>query len=381
MHPCTLPMHYPADEINMESVNIPEIPVIPLERTYAMGPDQLNSFRLQPPPLPPKFSIEHMPFSDMLKNRHVRYVYDDYLSLFKENVKLHQNYLELCRKHYQLKDYYESLHSPTTQPGNKTFLTSDFSMQDTNSAMESAPLLVEQPVVRPDQYPYDVLWNTEDISKCLEITFPNEGRPVRHCLRTEIGTIISQSRWEVIEQQAADIAREILLPLGDYISSRKFNREYFQFKWNKEWNEAITRLEAQQPILTLCSIHWKATLVLEHSINASWLKPNTLIARSTPSLLGRGSEVSKRKAQDNHSVSRKKKTRCPDIPTIIISPAASADAETSIDVSGIKVAPLYATLKGPVSSSSTSGIFSVQENSGSKLKITYSTTEGSESVE
>lgn len=147
MHPRTLhpppmhpplhpPMHPPMhpDEINTGF----DIPVhgVPLERTYALAPEQMNFFGRPStsapllPPLAPStnfarpYTIENMSFSDAMKNKYVQDLFEHLSSLHKENIEINREGRELRKELDQWrKKYYELLHDPTTQLGGRRFLS------------------------------------------------------------------------------------------------------------------------------------------------------------------------------------------------------------------------------------------------------------------
>lgn len=152
--------------------------------------------------------------------------------------------------------------------------TFSLSPSDSASVAESAtPTLINQPVVRPDEYPQEVLWNLQDMRSCphFKITSHNKSRsPVHRCLRTLTGSIISESQWIDIRHHATAIVREILHPLAKHSSDNStFRKNYFRENWPRKWEDAIAKIEARHPILRLCSFHWKADLVLKHILVSS----------------------------------------------------------------------------------------------------------------
>lgn len=136
-------------------------------------------------------------------------------------------------------------------------------------------MLIDQPVVRPAVYPEEVLWNHEDIKRCpgVKLSTHNQSRPpAQQCLRTPTGTIISDTQWKDIKRSVSIIIRDVLAPLTERSPlNAPYRKNYFQKNWPREWEEALAKIEDRQPILKLCSFHWKSELVLTHGLDLSKL--------------------------------------------------------------------------------------------------------------
>lgn len=151
------------------------------------------------------------------------------------------------------------------------------SSESINSPTPSFGLLI-QPVNWPSNYPQEILWNREDLQSCPKIKLSPQNRsrpPVHQCLWTETGTIISDSQWINIRNSANTVIHEILEPImQDSPTEMIFHRRHLKTKWRGEWEQAVAKLEAWQPLLRLCSLHWKADLVLGHAFGLSVGKSN-----------------------------------------------------------------------------------------------------------
>jgi len=82
----------------------------------------------------------------------------------------------------------------------------------------------------------------------------------------EDGTLINAGEWRAIKANARVIASRNLLPLpiphNTPISMKKKTKTYFTRYYVKQWNDAVLKLEEQEPLLALYAAHWKAEHVL-----------------------------------------------------------------------------------------------------------------------
>ncbi|KAH9939508.1 hypothetical protein B0H21DRAFT_812705 [Amylocystis lapponica] len=142
-----------------------------------------------------------------------------------------------------------------------------------------APLVTKYgaPAVRPKEYPIEVLWNFEDC-KYDEDACPSDSNPSRPSMVTAIrhrdGTMITQAEWKNIKATA-----------------HHCKQTYFWTYFFDEWLGVLQEMERQQPLLALCSGHWKA----EHVLGLVLLSHSQTIqdATSTPSGRMRRKEVPK----------------------------------------------------------------------------------------
>ncbi|KAM6497289.1 hypothetical protein JOM56_007762 [Amanita muscaria] len=113
-----------------------------------------------------------------------------------------------------------------------------------------------QPATRPSQYPLTVLWNFEDIPSDAQSKHDrnNPSRPkMKHVIRHEDGTKISRSEWNALRGS------------GKYMRTQTD----FMHDYPALWQETVKNLEAQQPLLALCTNHWKADHLLAYIMRSS----------------------------------------------------------------------------------------------------------------
>lgn len=135
------------------------------------------------------------------------------------------------------------------------------------------PLGVQaQPGLRPPQYPIEVLWNIEDCQQDIDVNIQdsNKSRPsMDRAVRHPDGTMISDSEWSAIRSSARRIANELgALPDTSRQARMRKTKMYYRTHHARDWTTAITRLEAEQPLLKLCSSNWKSDHILGNSIQA-----------------------------------------------------------------------------------------------------------------
>ena len=119
--------------------------------------------------------------------------------------------------------------------------------------------------VRPPGYPAKVLWYYEDSKNDPDVhppTLPsNRSRPrMAQAIRKRDGTIISKDEWKDVLYSANKVKKYLLNLLSTDNGSR--SRSYFRNNFPDEWHTAIEKMEQSQPLLALCSEHWKAEHVL-----------------------------------------------------------------------------------------------------------------------
>jgi hypothetical protein len=112
--------------------------------------------------------------------------------------------------------------------------------------------------------------------------------------------MILASEWAAIKATARMVKADLLsLPPShdrrakDRTKSKLYYRTYFQ----KEWDAAIAKIESLQPLLALCSSHWKA----EHVLG------NTLLVKVAANLEGGESDSSAEHANKSPRSESKKR--------------------------------------------------------------------------
>jgi hypothetical protein len=145
-------------------------------------------------------------------------------------------------------------------------------VSQTRSRVSLLPTIQTQPAIRPQQYPFEVLWNLEDCQRDpdIDIQDSNKSRPsMDRAIRHPDGTMISDSEWSAIKASARRIANELsALPDTSRQSRMRKTKTFYRTHHAREWTNAIMRLEAEQPHLRLCSSNWKADHVLGNSLIA-----------------------------------------------------------------------------------------------------------------
>jgi hypothetical protein len=150
----------------------------------------------------------------------------------------------------------------------------------TSKSGQSAPLsgrnvLMHQPATRPSEYPVEVLWSLDDCKADpdVNVSATNTSRPpLERAIRHGDGTMITASEWAAIKATARMVKLDLLSlpPSRDRRArDRTKSKVYFRTHFRKEWDAAVARMESLQPLLALCSSHWKA----EHALG------NTLLVK------------------------------------------------------------------------------------------------------
>lgn len=170
-------------------------------------------------------------------------------------------------------------------------------VSQSHSRVSLLPIIQTQPALRPPQYPFEVLWNLEDCQRDADMNLKdaNKSRPsMDRAIRHPDGTMISDSEWSAIKASSRRIANELsALPDSSRQSRMQRTKMFYRTHHAKEWTRAILRLEAEQPLLNLCSSNWKADHVLGNSIQA---------IRSKESYKTKGGKKKKRKGKEREKV-------------------------------------------------------------------------------
>lgn len=126
---------------------------------------------------------------------------------------------------------------------------------------------------RPDIYPLDILWNFDECKteneKPLIFTAGNDGRPnMEKALRDENGNFLSSDTYSRIKASVRAVAAQLLqLPVKTGNMEARTKRD-IKAAYPQEWTNVLRMLEYMQPIVRLCSAHWKADhLIAQHLRN------------------------------------------------------------------------------------------------------------------
>jgi hypothetical protein len=116
------------------------------------------------------------------------------------------------------------------------------------------------------------LWTFEDCKKDPSINFTaaNEARVALHkIIRHNNGTMITSSAVKSITSRARPIVSKLLEKVSSHIQHKDIGKVYFWTTYPTEWDAACQELESTQPLLKLCSGHWKAEFVLGQVIKST----------------------------------------------------------------------------------------------------------------
>jgi len=141
-------------------------------------------------------------------------------------------------------------------------------------SMSQSHNLQNQPATRPSEYPEEVLWSLEDCKSDpnINVSSTNASRPsMEKALRHANATMITSSEWSAIKVSARAVKANLLSlppPRDRRAKDQSHTKVYFRTYFRREWDSAVAKLESYQPLLALCSSHWKADHVL--GIPYSW---------------------------------------------------------------------------------------------------------------
>jgi len=88
-------------------------------------------------------------------------------------------------------------------------------------------------------------------------------------LRHADGTMITSSEWSAIKVSARAVKADLLSlpPPQDWrAKDQSRTKVYFCTYFRHEWDSAVAKLESYQPLLALCSSHWKVDHVLGNTL-------------------------------------------------------------------------------------------------------------------
>ncbi|KAH9173881.1 hypothetical protein EDB89DRAFT_1905039 [Lactarius sanguifluus] len=167
--------------------------------------------------------------------------------------------------------------NPTTAMNSTTIsstTTSSLRLSESASQVSSggaqlrSPLPSPQPLIRPDCYPPSVIWTQEDCkaNPAVGCSASNQSRPpMQRAVQHEDGVMISELEWKDICQSAAIIARSHVEPLKQHpraVVGKMHKKGFIKKTFPDVWYEALIVLERSAPSLSLCTLNWKADMVL-----------------------------------------------------------------------------------------------------------------------
>ncbi|RDB18065.1 hypothetical protein Hypma_000932 [Hypsizygus marmoreus] len=140
------------------------------------------------------------------------------------------------------------------------------------SPAPSTPSIINQPATRPPHYPRSVLWHLSDCKDDIatQTSESNKSRPrMEKCIRHADGQTISSAEYQAIKNTARMVKHDLLhLPVIKDAKLVPGLKKYYLEYYRPQWNQAIARLESQQPLLSLCASHWKAEHVMSTALRS-----------------------------------------------------------------------------------------------------------------
>ena len=127
--------------------------------------------------------------------------------------------------------------------------------------------------MRPESYKHSVLWNIEDCQEHGLVTEKNMSRPpMEKCIRNSEGNTISTSEYNAIKATARMLVNIHLVPLGTPADpaarGKTKTRTYYKKYFLQNFKDVLDKLEAQEPLLTLCAARWKAEHIVANCLTA-----------------------------------------------------------------------------------------------------------------
>ena len=139
--------------------------------------------------------------------------------------------------------------------------------------MDVKPVVKGGGAMRPEAYDRCVLWNIDDCQNYGLVTEKNASRPpMEKCVRNSKGETVSTSEFNAIKATARMLVNIHLVPLGTpadpaaklMTKTRRYYKKYFL----QNFKDVLDKLEAQEPLLTLCAAHWKAEHIVANCLTA-----------------------------------------------------------------------------------------------------------------
>ena len=127
--------------------------------------------------------------------------------------------------------------------------------------------------MRPESLPRPVLWNIEDCQHFGLVTEKNSSRPpMEKCVRNSQGEAISTSEYNAIKTTARMLVNVHLVPLGTPADpaarAKTKTKTYYKKYFYQNFKDVLDKLEAQEPVLTLCAGRWKAEHIIANCLTA-----------------------------------------------------------------------------------------------------------------
>ncbi|KAL6306926.1 hypothetical protein BKA93DRAFT_816166 [Sparassis latifolia] len=202
--------------------------------------------------------------------------------------------------------------------------------------------IVSPPVLKKT-YPFTVLWNKEDCKKDddVHITVANPERiPMDQAIRHE-------NEWHTIQTTARVVKNELLSlppPRDRRYHNIKRTKKVFKAAYPREWEAAMLKMEKQQPLLALCSDHWKAEYIIGPMLLQQH-KPDSELDNDDDDVSHISTSTTNTRASEHEG-----RTSGP-VATPALEPQLSLTSAPAIDISFINVDPSIENLIDALSSS------------------------------
>jgi hypothetical protein len=131
------------------------------------------------------------------------------------------------------------------------------------------------PADRPREYNWKILWNYDDCTKEEdELIFKvgNKGRPcMEKALRNEDGSLLTLEAYNRVKSTVRGVAAQLLalppIPApGQNEAPTSRTKRYFTATYSREWANALGVIGYMEPVVRLCSAHWKAEHLLSQHL-------------------------------------------------------------------------------------------------------------------
>ena len=127
--------------------------------------------------------------------------------------------------------------------------------------------------LRPESCQRSVLWNIEDCQHYGLVTEKNMSRPpMEKCIRNSQGEVISAFEYNAIKTTARMLVNIHLVPLGrpadPAARTKTKTKTYYKKYFLQNFRDVLDKIEAQEPLLTLCSARWKAEHIISNCLTA-----------------------------------------------------------------------------------------------------------------
>ncbi|KAL6304550.1 hypothetical protein BKA93DRAFT_825718 [Sparassis latifolia] len=194
--------------------------------------------------------IAGLELSELMKNRHVADLYTELRRTSAQVVKLSDVQTELMQVMQENKQLTQELQALKSEKSRSPSFVSTSRLMPSDSVSHRGGTIsqdssIVSPPVPKKTYSFTVLWNKEDCKKDddVHITVANPERiPMDQAIRHENGDLISSAEWHAIQTTARVVKNELLsLPPPQ---------------------DPMLKMEKQQPLLALCSDHWKAEYII-----------------------------------------------------------------------------------------------------------------------